>query len=280
MAERSALCIETSKKKEKKSQHRTKKRGKQIKVLQKKLRKENQQSKSEKKTQQLLLTHLGSLDAVTENRYRGKRSFTYKCPECSLFIKDKLARHLVLKHECKSKEAKMEHTRMRIMYLWCMKPKHATVLPLPCEPCGEWHLRLDNHLKTHGVHRLFETEEAREKILCDTKKKYWVKNQAATSSTRNDISVEEPKFIRRSRPEVATVSAKDESIPLRKTVGYTPGASLMLTDQQKADWKISREDFFTIYFETAEDLLDKFQTQLVLSGHKHDNAVCHKIMLN
>jgi len=128
-----------------------------------------------------------------------------------LFISDKLAPHLGVKQECDSKEARMEQTRMRIIYLWCTKEKHDTALPLLCDSFGEWHLQLDNHLKTHGAHRIFDSEETHERILLETKEKYWVKNQAATSSTSGNLPSPELKFVHRSPPEAAAISTMEEA---------------------------------------------------------------------
>ena len=115
------------------------------------LKEERKEKKKVVKTKQLLIEHLGSKDAVTATSYKGKRSFVYKCPECNAFISEKLARHLEKSHKKHWKEARLTQSKMRVLYLWCIADKHSTHLPLPCEPCGEWHLRLDKHLKTHKV---------------------------------------------------------------------------------------------------------------------------------
>ena len=97
----------------------------------------------------MLRQYLGSADAVEMHRDGSRRVYVYKCPICKIFIRDRLKRHLVLKHQLTEPDALFKQSKMRILFLWCNKNKHGTPLPLPCEDCGEWFMRLDHHLKNH-----------------------------------------------------------------------------------------------------------------------------------
>ena len=44
----------------------------------------------------------------------------------------------------------------------------------------------------------------------------------------------------------------------------------------KRKYKITHDDFLTIYFNNAEELLLEFQKQMASSGHTKDNAVHHR----
>ena len=112
---------------------------------------------------------LGKEDAVSLQRL-SKRIFKYKCPECSYKkTVTNLRRHLEARHKWSKEQAQLEETRRRVIYLWFQGSKHQKHIPLPCELCNIWLLRLDNHLKRHkGM-----TSSERKKILMDKKMEYW-----------------------------------------------------------------------------------------------------------
>ena len=44
----------------------------------------------------------------------------------------------------------------------------------------------------------------------------------------------------------------------------------------KIKYKITHDDFLTIFFNNAKELLSEFQRQMASSGHTKDNAVQHR----
>ena len=116
----------TVRKKRKNSQH-----------MKKRLRKKWSEMRKKNTVDNLLKIHLAWLDAVSQQHYLGKKSYIYKCPECNVFISDKLARHLENKHQYTATDAKFSQSKMRVLYIWCINDKHGKHLPLPCEPCSE-----------------------------------------------------------------------------------------------------------------------------------------------
>ena len=222
------------------------------------------ESKRKEKIEGLLQQHLGSKDAVSEQRYLKKRSFIYKCQECLTFISDKLSRHMRHKHKTHWKDAQLVQSRMRILYLWCCGNKHNRHLPLPCESCGEWYSRLDNHLKTRKMHEKL-TNETKESIMTEMRQKYWFKEGTNTpipkdqpkskkEETHKKNEVEEsPKFKRR--------SISKESLNKQKaSVDYIPEDSLQISDCQMKSWDLTKDDYFTIYFEDSSQLLEHFRS--------------------
>ena len=65
----------------------------------------------------LLKVHLGLLDAVSQQHYMGKKSYIYKCPQCNVFISDKLARHLENKHQYTETDAQFLQSKMRVLII-------------------------------------------------------------------------------------------------------------------------------------------------------------------
>ena len=49
-----------------------------------------------------------------------------------------------------------------------------------------------------------------------------------------------------------------------------------ITLELREKWGIKYEDFFTIFYKGADELLDSFQEELQSSGHERDNAVQHR----
>ena len=244
-----------------------------------KLKRKKQQNKENIKS--LLKHYLGSKDAVTEHKYLKKRSFVYKCPECvnPNFISEKLNRHLQSNHQKSWKEALMIQSRMRILYLWCNGNKHARHLPVPCEPCGEWYSRLDNHLKSHRVHRELKADE-RADIVLKMKDKYWAKGVSSKISQEpcssrsaqqdfNRNSTED--FKRRSKVKRSSPSQLPQS-----ALDYIPSNSIRITPELQVKWNVMKDDYLDIYFENADSLLEQFQSELEGSGHDRQNAVQHR----
>ena len=81
-----------------KKQHIKKRCTKLMKVKQKILIKRKQELKHQK-SKRLLNQYLGGEDVVEEVRYGTRRNYIYKCPNCNIFVKDKLNRHLQLRHK-------------------------------------------------------------------------------------------------------------------------------------------------------------------------------------
>ena len=249
--------------------------NKKISSTKKMVKKSQRNRKREEKIRQLQIEYLGSTDAVTPQLYNGRKSYVYKCPDCSSFIRDKLSRHLEDTHKYSYNDARMHQSRMRVFYMWCQKPKHETHLPLPCECCHEWHSRLDKHLKTHIVHNIM-TEEMRSLEVAMTKEKYWKKGfESSTSPLPVPLTAEnEPQsvvcssYIARSKPAVPQHAVA--------SVDYIPLSSTRLTELQRTKWNIKPDDYFTIYFKNAEDVLDAFQNDLYESGHEKDNSIQHR----
>lgn len=53
--------------------------------------------------------------SVIETREGKRRVFQYKCPHSGVFIIDQLQRHLIKKHNCEGKDAKLLQTKMRVI---------------------------------------------------------------------------------------------------------------------------------------------------------------------
>ena len=57
---------------------------------------------------------------------------------------------------------------------------------------------------------------------------------------------------------------------------YLPPSANWITPQLREKWGIKYEDFFTIFYKGADELLDSFQEELQSSGDERDNAVQHR----
>lgn len=144
------------------------------------------------KVDKLVKHHLGHKDTNV--------SYIYRCPECPspTYIMEKLSRHLELKRGKHCKEAQLQQSRMRIMFLWCRGNNHSRNFPLPCEGCAFWLSRLDNHLKTHTVHTKINPMSCDERndVVNSMRKKYWLTSNKDFNEDRQlDTDVH---FIRRS----------------------------------------------------------------------------------
>ena len=161
------------------------------------------------------------------------------------------------------------------MLLSCQAEKQGQNLPLPCKSCGQWQTRLDQHLARNAAHQLFTKQEEIEKIVNDLRKEYW---EEGTSQEKNDTqdatsvhevnSDNENVFVTR-----ATHSTVASAPPSND---YLPPSANQITPELRGKWGIKYEDFFTIFYKGADELLDSFQEELQSSGHERDNAVQHR----
>ena len=137
----------------------------------------------------LTKVHLGLSDAVSQQHYLGKKTNICKCPECNVFIFSKFARHSENKHQYAKIDAKFLFSRMPVLYSWCINDKHGKHLPLPwlCEPCSEWHQRLDTYLKTNPFHSHITSVQIKETVEI-MRDKYW-ENWKKTPSETSDEQI-------------------------------------------------------------------------------------------
>ena len=223
----------------------------------------------------LLKEHLGETDAVTEVKKGNKRSFSYKCPECKNIIMEKLSRHLKISHNYTHYDATMLQSKMRVMFLWCRAEKHGQSLPLPCKSCGQWQTRLDQHLARNTAHKLFTKPEEIEKIVNDTRKEFWEKG-----ACQKEVRIEDGRIVPETSNEnenVFVTRATHSTIPsAAPSNDYLPPSASWITPELRQKWGIKYEDFFTIFYTNADELLDSFQKELLGSGHERDNAVQHR----
>ncbi|XP_057300018.1 uncharacterized protein LOC130630515 isoform X2 [Hydractinia symbiolongicarpus] len=258
-------------------QHRLKKRNAPL----RKVKTELQLKKQRKKVEELVSQHLGSADAITQH-YHGlqKKYYIYKCSVCGAFVSEKLRRHLQEKHKYSWSDARLQETKMRVFFLWCNATKHETHLPLPCMECSEWHTRLDHHLKRHPFHKQMSMEEIKETVE-QARAEHWSKGfgqngskvpseDKVTEKFKSNLNVEADgdDFVSRSQP-----------VPLQHdhpSLDYIPSGSCRLTSSKRKEWGVKPDDFFSIYFSTADDLLDNFQEELLQSGHTKDNSTQHR----
>ena len=60
------------------------------------------------------------------------------------------------------------------------------------------------------------------------------------------------------------------------SIDQLPPSANWITPELREKWAIKYEDFFTIFYKGADELLDSFQEELQSSGHERDNAVQHR----
>ena len=121
--------------------------------IRKKLAKERKKNLRKEKINKNLKLYVREADTI-QPRYTGRnadrKEYDYKCPECN-FVSARLQYHMVTKHEYEEKEARLLESKIRVMYSWAQKNKHGVAKPLPCEECGVWLSRLNDHL----INKLF-----------------------------------------------------------------------------------------------------------------------------
>ena len=164
-----------------------------------------------------------------------------------------------------------------------MVNEHGQCVPAPCSSCKEWFVRIDKHLTHYNKHNInIDNIPAAVKA---TKESYWEKGiclekspakmlsqPSNTSRTSEDIGEEEG-FLRRS------ASIKPEGLSALG-IEYTPVNSKMLTEKLKDQWNVKNQDYFTIYYDQADSLLNGFYEEMAGSpaigekmAMKHRNYV-------
>ena len=150
------------------------------------MKKERKQERRVKKKHECLKAFVGK--DVIEPRYTAsnKKAYDIKCPLCG-FVASRLHDHLTKKHQLKPDEAKMEESKIRVLFSWSQKDKHGCGRPLPCEICKLWHSRLDIHLK--NKHK-YDNEKVKE-VMSVTREKYWcnANGELKTVSTSSGIEI-------------------------------------------------------------------------------------------
>ena len=166
----------------------------------------------------------------------------------------------------------MLQSKMPVMFPWCRAEKHGQNLPLPCKSCGQWQTRLDQHLARNAAHQFFTKQEEIEKIVNDLKKECWEKG---TRQEKNDAtSVHEANSDNENAFATRATHSSVWSAP--PSNDYLPPSSNWITPELKGKWGIKYEDFFTIFYKGADELLDSFQEELQSSAHERDNKVQHR----
>ena len=161
----------------------------------------------------------------------------------------RLHQHLMTKHSFSEKDAKLKESELRVMFLWSRKEKHGVAKPLPCEICGQWMLRLDNHLKAKHKMDSIEVKET----LHTMREKYWssgsvpLQHISSTGACKEDHTI--PK---RSKTDLSNMGP---------TVDYLPPNAEKITEKQKKEWGISNDDFL-MYYESGSSLLGAFQDEV------------------
>ena len=229
-----------------------------------KLRKKRKAERKRKKLQACLEEYVGPAGTVKTLTYGVdmRRTYDIKCPECGTSA-TKLKDHLVIKHKYSEYDAKFKESEIRIMFLWAQKEKHGVAKPLPCETCGTWQMRLDNHLKFK--HKDFSKEKV-SLIMKESKNKYWHDLEKSTNTLIvNDQSGNERTSAAKSNSSHRKMIKKQivtaSSTVVSSGACYVPTGALMISDADRRKWGIIDEDF-TIYYENSDDLLEAFVTEL------------------
>ena len=264
----------------------------------KKIKKDRIKMRKQKRLDSCVIKHLGSSDVVKERSYgpdKVKRVFTFKCPECKEEIEINLARHLVTKHKYEAKEAAMKQSELRVLYLWAKGEKTGKQLPLPCELCMKWHLRLDHHL--NKKHKMRKCE--RKKMLDTLRKKVWntnsvenykrVNNSSKVGNGTNDNKRAETELQNNSETddEDGNSETDDEDTFLRRAkntskdyvqkcgVRYVPEGSSLISADQRKDWCLEDDDFFHITYKNKKLLMKAFKRDLCQRGYENNAAKQH-----
>ena len=87
-----------------------------------------------------------------------------------LFCTNHLKQHMVKKHRCNANEAKLEESKIRVLFSWAQKDKDGVAKPLPFEECSRCYARLDIHLKRRSHNYNDETVATTVRLKCS---KYW-----------------------------------------------------------------------------------------------------------
>lgn len=90
-------------------------------------------------------------------------------------------------------------------------------------------------------------------------------------------------FTIRSGSAKSNIQNLEKPLPPPETVpglSYTPGKSSALSEHDRKTWSIKEDDFFSIYFTTAADLLDHFESNLIATGSDKNTALQHRNQVN
>ena len=97
-------------------------------------KKEKNKGKKVKKLQNCIKTYIG--ENVIDSRYVGsknnRQTYDIKCPKCP-FTSNRLKQHTVKKHRCNANEAKLEKSKVRVLFSWAQKDKHGVAKPLTAQ---------------------------------------------------------------------------------------------------------------------------------------------------
>ena len=271
------------------------------------LKEKRKKEKKQKITEQLIADNLGSKDAVVEEYVNGKRSYLYKCHICGVTVRDKFSRHLMTVHKQKPEEATLSQSEARVMFLWCRSEKHNCPLPAPCHDCNEWYMRIDKHFRNHKKH-LVKDEDVLRKMVSDIKSQYWdsgfttkqvrkrqPENPNKETSNPGDLDNSRKCKQNKTCAEAATNNESDDSdenpedftfrskaikvLTGAPNVNYIPENAFKISEEDRAKWGISSEDYVTIYYENASAILEAFYNDLVQSSRDPDdvnNAMQHR----
>ena len=126
-----------------------------------------------------------------------------------------------------------------------------------------------------AAHQLFIKQEEIEKIVNDLRKECWEK---ATHQEKNDTQDATSVHEVNSDNENAFVTrATHSTVPSAPPSNdYLPPSANWITPELREKWGIKYEDFVTIFYNGADELLDSFQVELQSSGHERDNAAQHR----
>ena len=208
--------------------------------------------------QDLALKQILSIaDAVTQ--VPGKSGVYKFCPECNRFVIDKFKRHLKNKHELSNNEAQLMYSKYKMIYLWVRHESQLNIqFPVPCYECCEWCLGIDHHSRNCKKHAHMTSEERRE-LVSKTKEECWASgHQESNSSKTKSLSREDEEnaFVYRSKSNNNILPILDDQVAdmTEPSAEYTPCNAKKLTRALFKKWCIRENDYFTIYYESVQDV--------------------------
>ena len=153
------------------------------------------------------------------------------------------------KHRCNVNEAKLEESKVRVLFSWAQKDKHGVAKPLPCEECSCWYARLDTHLKGKSHNYNDETVTTTVRHM---RSKYWCE---VTGKIKENVS-----------------SSSGNNV---KPLDYVPVNSRVIAANEKKEWGIENDDFHLTY-EIGDDLLDAFREDIACKKGKEQYGMNYK----
>ena len=114
-----------------------------------------------------------------------------------------------------------------------------------------------------------------EKIVNDLRKECWEKGTRQEKNDSQDAtSVHE---VNSDNENAFVTRATHSTVPSAPPSNdYLPPSANWITPELRGKWGIKYEDFVTIFYNGADELLDSFQVELQSSGHERDNAAQHR----